>query len=782
MYNIISKYRIVKAILIAGIFIATLSSSMAQNIRGTVVDDSGVPIEFATIICVSDQDGSIIASGLTNSDGRFVFEKINSRTDSLLLKVSCLGFVPWQNKISRKSSVLDSIILTSSVKELGEVVVEARKRAMSFRNGTLSVHVKKLGLTTETAADVIKRLPGVELRENGDVLVGGSPAMIVVNGVKQRMNSNVIKSYLSSMPVGDLEQINVRMSALAEDRLNSSGGAIEIITKKNVVDGYSFSNTTQADFGRKETYRAGDYVNFAGRIKSLSGNAVVGYQKRVSFTERNEYSNKSTYTDPDLNTGTRYNTDAYYGVINLSWQPKSLRGGINIFTSYNLDDRLDHTDEKYNDRAGSVGSTLRRSYDGLADLLSTNVEYKSADSLRHQFHVSYGLLLGMDRNKQEVIGEPKIEYNVDRKLHGNQHTFNGDYIFKKEKLRVKLGSELSIARLNQDNTTNQSFSAFKMDETILGLYGSTDIQLRKNVSLYLGLRGEFSENKFPYMSDPYRVWNTMPMLSIDWQVNPNYTSSLSFSLKTNRPGYFDLAPGIYYQTKDRYEVGNPDLRPSSLYKIKTTHFLYKFVMLTLGLGYEKDSWGSVYGLDKDGLMYTKPLNYADQLYLYGDLSLPFQFFKNKFSGNINLHTQVVKNNNLASEVKDMVLYGGDNWFGRGNIYLSYKPTEQIGFWLYTEYRGRMRDLQMAYDAYGSVDLGFQYAFGKDRRWTLGLSLEDAFNTVEKGSTYKYGDKMLYYKTNPTSQRLLFKLNYRISRNSQTIRVTRNENDTSRFAK
>lgn len=148
----------------------------AQSIelRGTVKDSIGNPLELANIIATNKAEGTLESYGITDAQGRYKLElPVNTTYE---LKVSYLGLkseivaytVPENAVDATKDFVLLSdpnqldnveLVYEMPVTVKGDTIVY---NTDSFTNG----NEKKLG-------DVLKKLPGVEVTEDGEIEVDG---------------------------------------------------------------------------------------------------------------------------------------------------------------------------------------------------------------------------------------------------------------------------------------------------------------------------------------------------------------------------------------------------------------------------------------------------------------------------------------------------------------------------------------------------------------------------------------------------------------------------------
>ncbi len=784
------KNKFYKIALILFLTIQSVCNLMGQTISGQIVDSNNTPIEFVSIVGGALTDSTrVISSAYSGDDGRFVLDCSSCKDVKIHLKTSFVGFEPFQMDVSTNYVFEKPIVLKENVVALNEVVVSAYKRAITLENGKIGIDVGRLTLgNSENALDVLKRTPGIVVMHD-DIKVQGNAPLIVVDGVKQRVPLNTLINYLKSLPASSLDKLYIKNAATAENRLSGQDATIEIRTKKKNKNGYNISNTSHGALLRGDAYKWGDYMYLRGRYGNVSGSATMGYTKSA-YVSQTEVSAPEALVHKQLNQKENGDKDAYFGVLNLTWAPKVLKGSLNYFASYYVDDSHEKNTEKYQNY-DLVEKETDRDISDWADLLSTNIEYLSADTLKHQFKVSYGLLTGVDNYTQRAHNSLGDVHSTDKDMGGHRHIVEAEYSLNLPKFVYSIGSQSYFSKMHEDvgskrneNVSSNDESNFDVWETITGIYTSARYKFRPNLSMYLGGRLEYAHYKYLISNSVSKDvdWNFAPYLSLDWKVSNNYSASLYLTMKNRRPGYFSMLPGRTYSNDDEYGVGNPFLTPSMQYEFKMKNLIYKYAVIELGARLKKDKFGTTYQLDDEGLRYTKPMNYGDLLYLYGDMSIPFSFFQGKMKGSLYLYLRNLSYHDVIDEIKSSVFDLNSDWYGSSNLYVAYQPTNNFGIYINPSFHSQYNTLQVQEKSTMSVDMGMQYTLPHNKCWSLALTVEDMFNQLEEESVYNYGGQHVTNTISPNSQCIRFSVTYNISRDAKHIKIYKNENDASRFMK
>ncbi|WP_298237483.1 TonB-dependent receptor [uncultured Algibacter sp.] len=169
-----------KLIFVALLCVANLAMSQVK-LQGIVRDSIGAPLELANVIAINQETKALESYGITNDAGRYKLALAKNTTYSL--QVSYIGMKTYTETISTQEldlekdismitdNTLDAIELTYEmpVTVKGDTLIY---NADSFKNGT----ERKL-------EDVLEKLPGIEINDDGQVEVEGKVVnKLMVNG------------------------------------------------------------------------------------------------------------------------------------------------------------------------------------------------------------------------------------------------------------------------------------------------------------------------------------------------------------------------------------------------------------------------------------------------------------------------------------------------------------------------------------------------------------------------------------------------------------------------
>ncbi len=153
------------------LFLGLLSASAAvpETVSGTIVDaETRQPVNGAVVQALNRQ-GKAIAFASSNTDGIFKI-KISDSTDSISIR--CMGYESL--KISKDHDFAKGVEMWPKTTQLRNVIVQAPD--IYAKGDTLVFNVSRYANATDNAIiDVIKRLPGIKVEEDGTIKYQGRP-------------------------------------------------------------------------------------------------------------------------------------------------------------------------------------------------------------------------------------------------------------------------------------------------------------------------------------------------------------------------------------------------------------------------------------------------------------------------------------------------------------------------------------------------------------------------------------------------------------------------------
>ena len=242
-----------KKIILIAIFLATGVSSAQIKLTGVVKDSIGEPLEMANVIAIDTVAKTISSFGFSDGKGNYKLDLQRNKVYNI--KISFVGFKTIseflktgttdvkKNYTMYEDNMLDGISIVSKmpVTVKGDTIVY---NADSFKNGS----ERKL-------EDVLKKLPGVEINDAGEIEVEGKKVEKVMVDGKDFFDGDS-KLATKNIPSNAVDKIQVLrnfadVSQLRGVQDNQDRVALNIKLKKG-KDAFWFGDIT-GGFGQSPT-------------------------------------------------------------------------------------------------------------------------------------------------------------------------------------------------------------------------------------------------------------------------------------------------------------------------------------------------------------------------------------------------------------------------------------------------------------------------------------------------------------------------------------------------
>jgi len=294
------------------LFFSTTLFSQSVKISGTVRDSIGKPLELANIIATVKSTNTMESYAITNTEGKYQFNL--PVAEEYTIAVSFLGFTPNLKELNipedGKDINLDFILIPladqlSDVEITYEMPVVVRGDTIayntdSFTNGT----EQKLG-------DVLKKLPGIKVSDEGEIEVEGKKVSKVMvegkdffDGDSKLATKNIPADALKKVEVlKNFNEIN-QMRGLGNDQDNVAINIKLKEGKKNFWFGEiqgglgSGEKTRYLGSAKLFYYSPKASVNLIGNINNIGD---------VPFTFRDYFNFTGGFTNFNQRGGTSFN-------------------------------------------------------------------------------------------------------------------------------------------------------------------------------------------------------------------------------------------------------------------------------------------------------------------------------------------------------------------------------------------------------------------------------------------------------------------------------------------
>lgn len=729
------------------------------RIIGVVMDEkSKLPVEFATV-ALTDAEGKTVNGTIADAKGKFEISKIANGTYTVT--ISFIGY----ETITKSDLVLDgrraeinlgTVTLTEEATQLGEVVVEAKKDLVEERVDRTIYNAENDATTRGgDASDVLKRVPMLSVDLDGNVSMrGSSNIMVLINNKPSTIMANSVADALKQIPADQIKTVEVITSPSAKYDAEGSAGIINIITKKNTLEGL----TLNVDAG----------AGLRGSNLGLNGNYRKG---KMGFSlggfGRASYNVRGAFENDQLNTITENN---------VTNQTRSLQAGENrnqgIFGNYNFG--WDYDINKKNSLAASVRYGMRNNntyQDNLTSQIFSNNALTS-NSLRDVNTKDLSGNVDMNLSYNHYFDKPQQEFTIlamySRNDRNNNFT-NTIYNASTEEIFQRL-KNLNDG-LNEEFTFQADYQTPIKDNQMFEI-GVKEIK-RKVLSDFQfftaqGANGEFIQdtdqtrsNQLNYNQDvisgymsytysaksgysikagtryEYTIINAFTRTEADIEI-PEYgvivpsfnaskklkkgTVKASYNRRIQRPSIQFLNPNIQNPNPLSESVGNPSLDPefTNNFEVGYSTFI-KGTSLNL-TGFVRNSNNAIQSLRqivRDSVIQTTYGNLGKEN-AYG-ASIFTNISVGKLSFNVGGDIYFADMLNPGSELTPRVSNNGWVYSGRG--FGSYDLGNGWALQGFGFYRGRRVNLQGFQGGFGTYSIGARKEF-KNKKGSIGAGLEN----------------------------------------------------------
>ena len=268
------------------LFSAFQTFAQEKSIYGKITDEKENPLAYAELLLRSLPDSSFYKGEVSREDGSFEFSYVKEGT--YYLEIRSLGFTTQfihEIIISKESSSINSgtIILTEASSELTTVSVIAEKPFIEKHPDKTVVNIESSIIQTgSTLLEVLEKLPGIQVDQNGNIRVNGKQGtVIMLDGKPTALSGQDLANLLRGMPSDNVVKIEIITNPSAKYEAAGNAGIINIITKKNQKFGYSGSFTLGYGQGKYGKYNTSFNLNY--RKSKFNFFSYYSYSNRNGF-------------------------------------------------------------------------------------------------------------------------------------------------------------------------------------------------------------------------------------------------------------------------------------------------------------------------------------------------------------------------------------------------------------------------------------------------------------------------------------------------------------------
>ncbi len=225
-----------KALPLLLIALLPVQALIAQTLlSGRVSDTANLPLPNINVMVYAVDSRSMAAFGISDGEGQYKIS-VELPGDSLELKVNSAFFEKKSLRIANCSQTVN-FCLHDEIQQLKGVTVRAR--SIEQKGDTLEYIVGSfVQKQDKSIEDVLKRMPGIEVEDDGKITYQGLPiqkfyveGMDLMGGIYTAVSKNLPHQSVASVEVYE----NHQPIKMLEDRVGSEQASINIKLSKNVA-------------------------------------------------------------------------------------------------------------------------------------------------------------------------------------------------------------------------------------------------------------------------------------------------------------------------------------------------------------------------------------------------------------------------------------------------------------------------------------------------------------------------------------------------------------------
>ena len=772
----------------------------SARITGIVMDSgTNTPVPYATVALIDPNTKKPVNGDICDDKGKFTLSKIEAGVYNI--SISFIGYKPVEItsvEVPDRGEVnLGTINIAAEVTELAEIKVEAQRELIEEKVDR-TVYNAELDATTRggDATDVLKRVPMLSVDLDGNVSLRGSQNIrVLINNKPSTITAGSVADALKQIPADEIKSVEVITSPSAKYDAEGTGGIINIITKKNNLQGLTMDIRGGVGLRGSDLHLGGNYRKKKFGI-SLGGFMRSNYNAPGSF--QNSQLTKNADDDQLLNTQSadtrrqglfgRYSLNWDYDINKKNYLSGSIQYGARNQNVYqdglltqtfqndvltNISNRNVNTKDLSGttDISVTYGHTFKKPQQELSLMALYSLNNRTNDFTNsildnNDFSVTSRLLNNNKSNNREMtfqadytspIGNTQIiEFGAKqilREVTSNYQLFqaegaNGPYV------------------PNQNSTLS---NVFNYDQNVSAAYMSYTVNIAKKYGIKVGSRYEYTTINAKFQDGTevtipsYGV--IVPSINLSKKFKAGNMLKLAYNRRISRPSIQFLNPNIQASNPLNISYGNPSLDPEFTNNFELGYSTYmKSVSLNFSTFYNNtnnaiQSVRDVVGQDTIRTTYQNiGLENAYGISIFTNINMGKKL---TLSGGGDVYYADLKNN------VPNPLYNASNqgWVYSYRLFGGYNFTEKWGLQFFSFYRGRQVQLQGFQGNFFIYSLALKRDIA-NKRGSIGFGAE---NFLGKGINIRnqLNSPIIDQSGNSFNKNLSFKItfNYRIGKMS-----------------
>jgi len=240
-----------RLLLLSTLLLTAISNNAQQRLAGKILDANTLPVAYANVVLMSNQDSQFVAGVTSDIDGKFIFNDLED--DQYLIEISFIGYDKLTELVTTYDlNEIQEFILQENATQLSEVLVKGKRKLISRKNDRLVVDVENsLRSNYGNAIDVLALTPGIRTQNNQLRIISKPSVEVFINGRPSNLSGESLISFLETLSSQNIKSIEVYSIPPSHLEVNGNAGVVNILLKEAVADSW------KANFGamyRKRTH------------------------------------------------------------------------------------------------------------------------------------------------------------------------------------------------------------------------------------------------------------------------------------------------------------------------------------------------------------------------------------------------------------------------------------------------------------------------------------------------------------------------------------------------
>lgn len=553
------------------------------KISGVLIDSlTNDPISYATIVLTKAGKTKEVNGILSEEDGSFKLTDVADGKYDLYI-----SFLGYNEKVIKDVELtpkepdedLNNIILSPTDYLLEEIEVTEKRALIESRVDKLVFNAEDdSSISGGDATDVLRKVPTLSVDLDGNVSLRGSQNVrILINGKPSGMFSANVADALKMFPADQIKQVEVITSPGAKYDGEGSAGIINIITKKENIEG--IAGSINASIGNRQNNASGNLNIGKGRFGFSSSGSVfysVPVDARTSFLRTSLDDSEILYEYNGITNSSRLGFNGSASAFYDFNAYNAINSSIS-FRGFGFDQDGENSGTFFGEEFNrmTVGDNLFSGYDW-----NTDYTRKFEDNDTREFSVAVQLSGNIQNQENMVteVGFAERQEDIINDADNLEITSQIDYVHPVGKSnKIEMGAKTVIRNIDSYSEFNSAISVtnqFLYDQNVYAGYFSYNFFAFK-LNIVTGLRyerteimGDGDENAQQF-SNSYN--NFLPNVAISKSLKNFRNLKIAFSRRIQRPSLYYI--NSFRNTADFANIveGNPFLDPELTDQIELSY-------------------------------------------------------------------------------------------------------------------------------------------------------------------------------------------------------------------